>query len=69
MESGDDDLKKTTRKKNDGDDDGLASSGAKIALLMLETRVPADALEDMLAVGVEGCERLRRILDAVVRAS
>ena len=46
-----------------------ASVNAKIALLMLETRVPADRLEDMLAVGMEGCERVRRILDAVVRAS
>ena len=46
-----------------------ASVNAKIALLVLETRVPADRLEDMLAVGMEGCERVRRILDAVVRAS
>ena len=46
-----------------------ASSNAKISLLMLETRIPADKLEDMLSVGVEGCERLRRVLDTVVRAS
>ena len=45
------------------------AANAKISLLMLETRVPADKLEDMLSVGIEGCDRVRRILDKVVRSS
>ena len=45
------------------------AANAKILLLMLETRVPAEKLEDMLSVGIKGCDRVRRILDRVVRSS
>jgi exosome complex component RRP41 len=40
----------------------------KVAACVLETRVQMGRLEGMLAVGVDGCKQVRRILDGVVRA-
>jgi exosome complex component RRP41 len=39
----------------------------KVCVLVMETRVQAGRLEGMLAVGVDGCKQVRRILDGVVR--
>jgi len=41
--------------------------GEKVVVCVLETRVQMGRLEEMLAVGVEGCKRVRGILDNVVR--
>jgi len=42
--------------------------GEKVVVCVLETRVQMGKLEEMLAVGVSGCKRVRGILDEVVRA-
>lgn len=42
--------------------------GEKVVVCVLETRVQMDKLEEMLAVGITGCKRVRGILDDVVRA-
>jgi exosome complex component RRP41 len=42
--------------------------GEKVVVCVLETRVQMAKLEEMLAVGVSGCKRVRGILDEVVRA-
>lgn len=39
----------------------------KIAVCIMETRVRAERLEGMLAVGIEGCKKMRGILDGVVK--
>jgi exosome complex component RRP41 len=48
----------------------VATLGAseKVVVCMLETRVHTGKLEEMLAVGVDGCKRVRSILDSVVRS-
>ncbi len=48
----------------------VATLGAteKVSVLVLESRVPVDAVQSMLAVGVDGCKEVREILDRVVRA-
>ncbi|KAF2404134.1 ribosomal protein S5 domain 2-like protein [Trichodelitschia bisporula] len=38
-----------------------------VVVCLLETRVHAARVEEMLAVGVDGCKRVREILDGVVR--
>lgn len=39
----------------------------RICALVMESRVQADRLEGMVVVGVDGCKRIRELLDAVVR--
>ncbi|KAK5658964.1 hypothetical protein OQA88_1782 [Cercophora sp. LCS_1] len=39
----------------------------RVAVLVCESRVQVSRLEGMLAVGVDGCKRIREILDRVVR--
>ena len=39
----------------------------KVAVCVLESRVRMERLEGMLAVGIEGCKRMRGILDGVVK--
>jgi exosome complex component RRP41 len=48
----------------------VATLGAsdKVSVCMLETRMNASKLEEMLAVGIDGCRKIREILDGVVRA-
>ncbi|KAF2808416.1 ribosomal protein S5 domain 2-like protein [Mytilinidion resinicola] len=41
--------------------------GEKITVLVMETRVRVERIEGMLAVGIEGCKRVKNILDGVVR--
>lgn len=41
--------------------------GEKVSVLVLETRVRQERVEGMLAVGVEGCRRMKEILDGVVQ--
>lgn len=47
---------------------GVLGNSDKVAVLMLETRVRVERVEGMLAVAVDGCRRVREILDGVVRA-
>lgn len=47
---------------------GTLGAGEKVVVLVGETRVQSERLESMLAVGVEGCRRVRSMLDDVVRA-
>jgi len=46
---------------------GTLGASEKVVVCVMETRVHAGRLEEMLAVGVDGCKRVRSILDAVVR--
>lgn len=39
----------------------------KVSILVCETRVRMERMESMLAVGIEGCKRMREILDGVVK--
>lgn len=39
----------------------------KVCVLVMESRVQATRLEGMMAVGVDGCKRIRELLDGVVR--
>ena len=39
----------------------------KVAVCVMETRVRMERLEGMLAVGIEGCKRMRGLLDGVVK--
>lgn len=41
--------------------------GARVAVCVLETRVRMERVEGMVAVGVEGCARVREMLDNVVK--
>ncbi|KIW00755.1 hypothetical protein, variant [Verruconis gallopava] len=47
---------------------GTLGATDKVVVCVLETRMHAHRLEEMLAVGVDGCARIREILDSVVRA-
>jgi len=40
----------------------------KVSVLVMETRAHASRIEEMLAVGVDGCKRIRDNLDGVIRA-
>ncbi|KAK8215729.1 3' exoribonuclease family, domain 1-domain-containing protein [Phyllosticta capitalensis] len=40
----------------------------RVAVCVMETKAPLARLEPMLAVGVDGCKRVRGLLDEVVRA-
>ena len=48
----------------------VATLGAsdKVSVCMLETRMNASKLEEMLTLGIDGCRKIREILDGVVRA-
>jgi len=46
---------------------GTLGAGEKVSVLVMETRVQIGRLEGMLAVGVDGCQQVREILDQVVR--
>ncbi|KAL8951754.1 MAG: hypothetical protein Q9222_002275, partial [Ikaeria aurantiellina] len=46
---------------------GTLGAGEKVSVLVMESRVQANRLEGMLAVGVDGCKQVREILDQVVR--
>jgi hypothetical protein len=46
---------------------GTLGDSDKVAVCVMETRVRMERLEGMLAVGIEGCKRLRGILDEVVK--
>ena len=39
----------------------------KVSTLIMESRVRAEKVESMLAVGIEGCKRIQGILDGVVK--
>lgn len=47
---------------------GTLGASEKVVVLAMETRCHASRMEEMLAVGVDGCKRVREILDEVVRA-
>jgi len=48
----------------------IATVGATedVSVLVMETRVQIQRLESMMAVGVDGCKQVKRILDQVVRS-
>ena len=41
--------------------------GQRVSIAIMETRVRVERLEGMLAVAVDGCKRVRDLLDAVVK--
>lgn len=47
---------------------GTVGATEDVSVLVMETRVQIQRLESMLAVGVDGCKQVKRILDQVVRA-
>ena len=47
---------------------GTLGAGERVSVCVMESRVQVERLEGMLAVGVDGCKRVREILDGVVRA-
>ncbi|GME95819.1 unnamed protein product [[Candida] boidinii] len=46
---------------------GVIGDSDKIGLLLLEDRLPLDKLESVLSIGIEGCHRIRELMDDVVR--
>ena len=46
---------------------GTLGAGEKVSVLVMDTKVRVEGLEGMLAVGVDGCKQVRKILDGVVR--
>lgn len=46
---------------------GTVGNG-KVACMLMETRVQTTRLETMLAVAVDGCAEVRRLLDEIVKA-
>ncbi len=46
---------------------GTLGRSERVSVLICETRVRMERMEAMLAVGIEGCKRIREILDAVVK--
>lgn len=46
---------------------GTVGQSGKVSVLIVETRVRMERVEGMLAVGIEGCNRMREILDGVVK--
>jgi len=47
---------------------GTVGATEDVSVLVMETRVQIQRLESMLAVGVDGCKQVKRILDQIVRA-
>jgi exosome complex component RRP41 len=52
-----------------GDGEGGDGEGDKVVVLVCESRVRVEALEGMVAVGVDGCAVVRGLLDKEVRGS
>ena len=48
---------------------GTLGRSEKVSVCVLETRCRVERVEGMLAVGIEGCKRIREILDGVVKES
>lgn len=48
-------------------DAGSEGESDKVIVCVLETKLPLQRIEGLLAVGVDGCKRMRGILDGVVR--
>jgi exosome complex component RRP41 len=46
---------------------GTLGESDNVAVCVMESRVRMERLESMLAVGIEGCKRMRTILDGVVK--
>jgi exosome complex component RRP41 len=46
---------------------GTLGRSDKVSVLIMESRVRMERVESMLAVGIEGCKRMREILDGVVK--
>ncbi|OCK79774.1 ribosomal protein S5 domain 2-like protein [Lepidopterella palustris CBS 459.81] len=46
---------------------GTVGGSERVSVLVMETRVRMERVEGMLAVGVQGCKRVKEILDGVVR--
>ncbi|KAF2247634.1 exosome complex exonuclease RRP41 [Trematosphaeria pertusa] len=46
---------------------GTLGRSERVSVLMMESRVRMERVEGMLAVGIEGCKRVREILDGVVK--
>lgn len=46
---------------------GVIGKSEKLALLMLEDKMPLDRLESILAIGIAGSHRIRELMDAEVR--
>lgn len=46
---------------------GTLGKSDKVSVLLMESRVRTERLESMLAVGIEGCKRMRDILDKIVK--
>lgn len=46
---------------------GTLGESDRVAVCVLETRVRMERVEGMLAVGIEGCKRMRAMLDDVVK--
>ncbi|KAF2669287.1 ribosomal protein S5 domain 2-like protein [Microthyrium microscopicum] len=46
----------------------VGSEKGRVAVCFSETRMMAERLEEMLAVGVDGCQMIRKVLDASVKA-
>lgn len=47
---------------------GVEEEQDKVSVCIMETRVRMEKVEEMLAVSMDGCKRIRDILDSVVRA-
>lgn len=47
---------------------GTVGATEEVSVMAMETRVQIQRLEGMLAVGIDGCKQVKKILDAVVRA-
>lgn len=46
---------------------GTLGRSDRVSVLVMESRVRMERVEGMLAVGIEGCKRMREILDGVVK--
>ena len=46
---------------------GTLGASEKVCVLFLESKVQVSRVEGMLAVGVDGCKRVKQILDTAVR--
>ncbi|KAF2006300.1 ribosomal protein S5 domain 2-like protein [Amniculicola lignicola CBS 123094] len=48
---------------------GVLGRADKVSVLIMESRVRMERVESMLAVGIDGCKRVKEILDGVVKSS
>lgn len=51
----------------DGEEEEGEGKIEGVCVLVMETRVQVERVEGMLAVGVDGCKRVRELLDQIVR--